>query len=129
MRYACLVYVDPERMGRLSQEQGARLVDKTIEYDHDLRRHNHLILAQPLRPPEAGVTIRVREGRRSRTDGPFAETKEFLGGFFLVEAKDLEEAALLAEASPMAEMGSIEVRPFLEHTHSVTGEKRPALKE
>jgi len=129
MRYACLVYVDPSKMGRLTKAENIKLIDDSIEFDHDLRRRNHLILAQPLQPPAAAVTVRMREGQRSRTDGPFAETKEFLGGFFLIEAQDLNEAAGLAEASPMAEMGSIEVRPFLDHTHSLTGEKRPQLKD
>jgi hypothetical protein len=115
-------------MGGLTKAENFKLIDDSIEFDHDLRRRNHLILAQPLQPPPTAVTVRVREGQRSRTDGPFAETKEFLGGFFLIEARDLDEAAGLAEVSPMAEMGSIEVRPFLDHTHSLTGEKRPQLK-
>ena len=86
-----------------------------------------MVLAQPLQPPETAVTIRVRNGTLSSSDGPFAETKEFLGGFFLIEARDLNEAIRLAEASPMARMGSIEIRPFLEQTHSVTGDPRPRL--
>jgi hypothetical protein len=127
MKFACLVYVDPDAMAALSPEQGDRLKDRSIEFDHRLRGEGHLILAQPLQPPGTAVTIRIRDGRLSSTDGPFAETKEHLGGFFLVEARDIEEAVRLAETSPMASMGSIEIRPFLEQTHGVTGEGRPGL--
>ncbi len=75
------------------------------------------------------MTIRGRSGRITRTDGPFAETKEFLGGFFLIEAPDLDEAIGIVESDPMDEMGSIEIRPFLEQTHSVTGQGRPPLRK
>ena len=127
MKFACLVYVDPNAVGALSEEENARLVDASIDYDWEVRRSGRLILAQPLQPPGTAVTIRVRNGKLSRTDGPFAETKEFLGGFFLIEANDIVEAVRVAEGSPMASMGSIEIRPFLGHTHSVTGAERPPL--
>jgi hypothetical protein len=128
MKYACLVYIDDRIMGALSKEEAARLTDATVEGDWDLRRRGKLILGQPLQPPETAVTIRVRNGQMSKTDGPFAETKEFLGGFYLIEARDMDEAITLAEADPMASMGSVEIRPFLEQKHSVTGEGRPELR-
>ena len=127
MRYACLVYIDDSAMAALSKEQGTKLADDSIVFDHQLKNRGHLILAQPLQSPEAAVTIRVRNGKMSSTDGPFAETKEYLGGFFLIEARDLNEAMQLAEVSPMARMGSIEIRPFLDQKHSVTGDERPGL--
>ena len=127
MKYACLVYVDGSAMAALSSEQGKKLVDDSIDFDWEVKRSGRLILAQPLEPPEKAVTIRVRDGKMTSTDGPFAETKEFLGGFFLIEARDLDEARKVAERSPMARMGSIEIRPFLDHTHSQTGEGRPAM--
>jgi hypothetical protein len=127
MKYACLVYVDPNAMAVLTKEEGTKLTDESVDFDWDMKRRGHLILAQPLQPPETAVTVRVRKGKMSSTDGPFAETKEFLGGFFLIEARDLSEAIQLAGESPMAEMGSIEVRPFLEQSHSVTGAGRPKL--
>jgi hypothetical protein len=129
MRYVCLVYVDGARMGALSKEQGVRLADDSIAFDWDLRQRGHLLLAQPLQPPETAITLKARHGRVSSTDGPYAETKEFLGGFFIIEARDLNEAIRLAETSPMADMGSIEIRPVLDQTHSTTGEKRPPLQE
>jgi hypothetical protein len=125
MKYACLVYVDDSAMAALSREQGTKLADDSIDYDWEVRRRGHLILAQPLQSPETAVTVRVRNGKMSITDGPFAETKEFLGGFFLIEAAGLDEAIALAKEDPMASMGSIEIRPFLDQTHSVTGRERP----
>ena len=127
MKYACLVYVDDGAMAALSKEQGIKLTDDSIDYDWEVRKRGHLILGQPLQSPKAAVTVRVRDGKMSTTDGPFAETKEFLGGFFLIEARDLNEAIQLAERSPMASMGSIEIRPFLEQRHSLTGKERPRL--
>jgi hypothetical protein len=129
MKYACLVYIDGSIMGALSPEEDVKLTDATVEADWDLRQRGHLILAQPLQAPETAVTIRVRSGKLSKTDGPFAETKEFLGGFYLIEARDMNEAIRLAAEDPMASMGSIEVRPFLEQKHSVTGAGRPELRE
>ena len=127
MKYACLIYVDDSAMAALSREQGTKLTDDSIDYDWEVKRRGHLILAQPLQSPETAVTVRVRNGKMSSTDGPFAETKEFLGGFLLIEARDLDEAITLAERSPMARMGSIEIRPFLDQKHSLTGEERPRL--
>jgi hypothetical protein len=127
MKYACLVYVDGNAIAALSEEQGVRLSDDSIEFDQQLRSRGHLILAQPLQSPETAVTIRVRNGKMSSTDGPFAETKEHLGGFFLVEAQNIDEAVRLAERSPMAKMGSIEIRPVLDQTHSLTGDERPGI--
>ena len=129
MKYACLVYIDDTIMGALSEEEGTRLTDATVEADWDLRERGHLILAQPLQAPETAVTIRVRNGKASKTDGPFAETKEFLGGFYLIEARDVDEAIRIVEEDPMASMGSVEIRPFLEQTHSVTGKGRLELRE
>jgi len=129
MKYACLVYIDDTIMGALSPEEGVRLTDATVEADWDLRERGQLILAQPLQAPETAVTIRVRNGKASKTDGPFAETKEFLGGFYLIEARDVDEAIRIVEEDPMASMGSVEIRPFLEQTHSVTGKGRPELRE
>ncbi|MDW6025271.1 YciI family protein [Mesorhizobium sp. BAC0120] len=129
MKYACLVYVDASLMEGLSEKDSRELTDDSVDFDWKVRNSGRLILAQPLQPPETAVTIRLRNGRMSSTDGPFAETKEHLGGFFLIEARDLNEAMGLAMESPMAAMGSIEVRPFLEQTHSVTGKQPPKLQE
>jgi hypothetical protein len=128
MKYACLVYIDPETMGKLTPEQGDKLRDDSIDYDWEMERSGRLLMTQPLDSPNTAITVKVRNGKASYTDGPFAETREFLGGFFLVEARDLNEAVQIAERDPMATMGSIEVRPFLEQTHGVTGAARPKAK-
>ena len=125
MKYACLVYVDRKIVGALSEDQNTRLINDSIDYDWDIKKRGHLVLAQPLDEPETAITIRMRSGKLSSTDGPFAETKEHLGGFFIIEARDLNEAIDLAKVSPMAEMGSIEIRPLLQQTHSTTGEQHP----
>ncbi|HWK65124.1 MAG TPA: YciI family protein [Rhizobiaceae bacterium] len=127
MRFVCLVHVDGSAAAALSEEEGRKLTDETIDFDWEMKRRGHLILGQPLEPPQTGTIVRKREGKTSRTDGPFMETKEFLGGFFLIEAEDVEQALAIAELSPMARMGSIEVRAVSDHTHSVTGQKRPGM--
>ena len=127
MRFVCLVHVDGSAMAALSGEEMTRLNDETIDFDWDIRQRGQLILAQPLQPPETAVIVRSRGGKASRTDGPFMETKEVLGGFFLIEAETIGQAVEIAELSPMARMGSIEVRGVPDHTHSVTGKKRPGM--
>jgi hypothetical protein len=128
MQYACLVYVDGASMAALSKEEQARLTDETIAHDWELRRNNQLILARPLQPPASAAIVRVRGGRATVTDGPYTEAKEFLGGFLIVEADDMAAAVAIAAACPMARYGSIEVRPLLVQTHSVTGEARPLFE-
>ena len=125
MKFACLVYIDEEITGRMTPEEHRALTDTTIEHDWSLRNSGQLMLSQPLEPPQRAVTVRERRGRITRTDGPFAETKEFLGGFYLIEAPDLAAAVAIVESDPMNAMGSIEIRPFLEQAHSVTGQRRP----
>jgi hypothetical protein len=118
MKFACLVYIDPAVMGALSPEEDTRLIDASIDNDKDLARRGKLIMAQALQATDTAVTIRVRNGKMSSTDGPFAETKEQLGGFMLIEARDIEEAAEIVAATPMAKVASMEIRPFLHLTHS-----------
>ena len=82
MKFMCLVYFDETSFAGMSLADMQKLTDATIEEDHELRRRGQLILGQPLQEPKTAVNIRVRKGRVRRTDGPFAETKEWLGGFF-----------------------------------------------
>ena len=110
MKFLCLVYFEPHRLQALSAAEGAELRRKSIENDEELRRRGHLIAATPLRPVDTAVTIRTRGGKLVTTDGPFAETKEVLGGFLYIEATDMDEALRLAAEVPMAQYGSIEIR-------------------
>ena len=111
MRYLCLVYIEPAKLQALSQGELAELNAEAVAFDEELRRSGHYVAASALEPVEAATTLRVRDGRLSITDGPFAETKEHLGGFVLIEARDLNEAMHVAARIPPARIGSIEVRP------------------
>ena len=129
MKFVCLVYIDKAKISGLTPEEDKQLTDDTIEDDHRLRREGRLILAQPLREPETAVTLREDgAGVVSATDGPFAETKEHLGGFYIIEAANMDEAKKIASTDPLMKFGSIEIRPTHEQTHSVTGEGRPELQ-
>jgi hypothetical protein len=93
-------------------------VDAALGYSDELRRSGHFIVSNALQRGRTARTIRVRGGKVTTTDGPFAETKEQLGGFFLIEAKDLDEACAVAARFPPARIGTIEVRPVQELRHS-----------
>jgi hypothetical protein len=125
MKFMCLIYFDETSFAGMTEEQGRRLTDVTIEEDIDLRRRGKLILGQPLDDPAKAVNIRVRDGQVQRTDGPYIESKEWLGGFTLIEAKDMDEAVALCAESEISKICRTEIRPTLEQTHSVTGAARP----
>jgi hypothetical protein len=114
MRYLCLVYRVENEMAAMSQSESDACTDESIAYDDALRRSGQLILAHALERVETATTVRVRKGKLLTTDGPFAETKEQLGGFILIEARDLDEAIQAASRIPLARRGSIEVRPIKE---------------
>jgi hypothetical protein len=111
MKYLCLVYVEPQAMVRLSAEERAALDRDSLRYDETLQARGHYVLAAALRSVATAKTVRNRDGAVSTTDGPFAETKEVLGGFIFIEARDMDEAVAIAGDIPMARYGSIEVRP------------------
>ncbi|MDX1434422.1 MAG: YciI family protein [Gammaproteobacteria bacterium] len=105
MKYLCLVYLDEKRLDELPDED-------CVDYDAEIRASGHCLASEALHPVHTAATVRVRDGRVSVTDGPFAETKEQLAGFYLVEARDLNEAIQIAAKIPPARVGSIEVRPI-----------------
>jgi hypothetical protein len=107
MKYLCLVYLEPAKWHAVPDHECANCGD-------GLRARGVLVAAEPLHPVETATTVRVRNGRVNVTDGPFAETKEALAGFYLVEARDLNEAIQFASKIPPAREGSIEVRPVRE---------------
>ena len=96
---------------RLSEAEKRELDINSLGYDTELAASGNLVRAQALQPPETAVLVRVRDGRISATDGPFLETKEQLGGFILIEARDLNDAIRIAAGIPLARHGTIEVRP------------------
>ena len=111
MRYLCLVYADERALNGLPQPEVDALIDETLATNQALHASGHLVLAEALEQVEAATTVRVRNGKMSITDGPFAETKEQLAGFYLIEARDLNDAIQAASKIPPAREGSIEVRP------------------
>lgn len=115
MRYACLIYFDPEKVFNQSPEAEAVLRD-AAPYDAELRTSGHMVMAQALTLPREAMTVQVRDGKMSATDGPFMETKEMLGGFILIEARDLNEAVRIAAGIPFARLGFIEVRPLVDYS-------------
>ena len=128
MKFMCLVYFEPGAFDGATEAELTKLTDDTIVEDNEMRRRGQLLLGQPLQGPETAVTVRGGKRGRGRTDGPFLETKEWLGGFTLIEAKDMAEAIALTETSAIMKYASVEIRPTLEQTHSETGEGRPELK-
>src|SRR5260370_790328 len=105
-------------MEAMSESEAEACTDESLAYDEALRRSGQLIVAQALAPVETATTVRVRKGKLTTTDGPFAETKEQLGGFILIEARDLDEATEAASRIPPARLGTVAVRPVqgLEHS-------------
>ena len=116
MRYLCLVYADEQVLNALPQPEVDALIDEMLASNEALAASGHLVLAEALEQVDAATTVRVRNRRLSATDGPFAETHEQLGGFLLIEARDLNEAIQIAGRIPGARLGSVEVRPVIDLT-------------
>ena len=113
MKYLCLVYGEESKLQAMRDEE-------CVAYDEALRERNHCIASEALQPVHTATTVRVRNGKVSVTDGPFAETNEQLAGFYLIDARDLNEAIQIASNIPPARAGSIEVRPI----RQLAGRKR-----
>jgi hypothetical protein len=114
MRYLLAVYFEENAFAGMSQDDMVRLDQESLANDDELRRTGNLVAAEALQSPRTAVTVAVRDGRMSATEGPFAETAEHLGGFLLVDARDLNDAVRIAERTPVARIGRIEVRPVLD---------------
>jgi hypothetical protein len=113
MQYMLLIYDDPQVWGTLSETDRARLMAEYASFSQQIRSARQYVTGAQLRPVSAATSVRVRDGQRLLTDGPFAETREQLGGYYLVEAKDLDEALGIAARIPSARLGTIEVRPLV----------------
>jgi hypothetical protein len=116
MKYLCLVYFEPKIWDTITKSQAEQIDRESTDYNDELQRRGNHIAAQALQSVDTATTVRIRNGKVSITDGPFAETNEVLGGFVLIHARDLNEALQIATEIPLARMGlaSIEVRPVLE---------------
>lgn len=111
MKYLCLVYYDENITNAMNPAEWLALNKECLAYGDALRQSGHFLGGNALQPTTASVTLRMRNDQAQVTDGPFAETKEQLAGFYLLEAKNLDEALSLASKIPPAKFGSIEVRP------------------
>ena len=114
MKYLCLIYEDESIWTTMSKDESAKLSSAYGKYTRDIQQSGHMLGGEALQPTQTATTVRVRNGKVSTTDGPFAETKEQLGGFYLIEAKDLNDAIQVASRIPSAANGSIEVRPIMD---------------
>ena len=111
MKYMLLVYLDEHALSDAERQQ---CYGESAKLTQDLNSTGHYIAAGPLHPVSTATSVRVRDGKRLVTDGPFAETREQLGGYYIIEARDLDDAMGIAERIPVARVGTIEIRPVLE---------------
>ena len=113
MKYLCLIYDEESKLGTRTKEQMGQLMAEYGAFTESIQKSGQYIAGDALQRTQTAATIRVRQGKVSTTDGPFAETKEQLGGFYMINAKDLNEAIQVASRIPSARTGSIEVRPVM----------------
>lgn len=114
MKYLCLVYVEETILNGFPNHERHNLSNESLAYCDKLKKAGQLLAASPLHPVETATTVRVREGKTLTTDGPFAETKEQLGGFLMIDVPDLNDAIRVATQFPAARFGSVEIRPMKE---------------
>ena len=114
MKYLCLIYENENAWTTMTKEQGDAILGEYFTFTDGIQKSGHLLGGEALQPTQSATTVRVRNGKISTTDGPFAETKEQLGGYYLIEARDLNDAISVAAKIPSARYGAIEVRPVME---------------
>ena len=111
MKYLCLIYLDERQLAALPEPEMNSLNARHLELNEELVTSGHFIDAEALEPASTSTCVRVRNGRTTLTDGPYAETKEMVAGFYFIEARDLNEAIQVAARFPSAPLGTVEVRP------------------
>ena len=114
MRYLCLIYDEENKLGAMSKGESDAFMGEYFAFTEDIKKSGHYVGGNALQPANTATSVRVRGGKMSTTDGPFAETKEQLGGYYLIEAKDLNDALQVASKIPSAKLGTVEVRPIQE---------------
>jgi hypothetical protein len=112
MRYLCLIYDEEKKWSAMSKGETDAIMGEYFAFTEDIKKSGHYVGGEALQPVSTATSVRVRTGKMSSTDGPFAETKEQLGGFYLIEAKDLNDALQVAARIPAAKTGTVEVRPI-----------------
>ncbi|MDZ4721978.1 MAG: YciI family protein [Roseiflexaceae bacterium] len=114
MKYLCLMYVEEAKLEALPEHEYNRIIGEFLSYHEELRKSGHYIASSILQPIQMATTIRVRNGKISISDGPFTDTKEQLSGFYLIEARDLNDAIRVASIRLPTRLGCIEIRPIHE---------------
>jgi hypothetical protein len=114
MKYLCLIYDDEQKMATMSKDEGEAFMGEYFAFTEGIKKSGHYLGGNALQPVNTATTVRTRGGKVSTTDGPFAETKEQLGGYYLIEARDLNDALQVAAKIPSAKLGTVEVRPIQE---------------
>ena len=111
MKYMLLIYMGENAMNEAEREHCYK---ESTQFAHELHKNGRFIAANPLQPVATATSVRIRDGKRQVTDGPFAETREQLGGYFIIDVKDLDEAISMAARIPGAKKGTVEIRPVME---------------
>ena len=114
MRYLCLIYEEEKKMQSMSKSEIDAFMGEYFAFTEGIQKSGHHLGGEALQPVQTATTVRLRNGKVSTTDGPFAETKEQLGGFYMINARDLDDAIQVAAKIPGARWGSVEVRPIME---------------
>jgi hypothetical protein len=114
MKYLCLIYENEKNWETMPPAESEVIMNEYFTFTADIQKNGKLVAGEALQPTVTATTVRVRNGKVSTTDGPFAETKEQLGGFYLIEAKDLNDAIQVAAKIPSARLGAVEVRPAVD---------------
>ena len=114
MRYVCLIYDEEKKLEKMSKEESDQFMGEYFAFTDAIKQNGHYLGGEALQGVQTATTVRVRNGKISATDGPFAETKEQLGGFYLINARDLNDAIQVAAKIPSARLGTVEVRPVVE---------------
>ncbi|PQO26332.1 YciI family protein [Blastopirellula marina] len=128
MKYVCLGYIDEQMYAAMSPEEGQKKMEECFAYDDELRRGGHFIGGEALGWSRDAVTLRGKDGQVEVTDGPFAETKETLGGILLLEARDMNHAIALMSKHPGVQMGPFEIRPADETINALIAERDAKVK-
>jgi hypothetical protein len=127
MKFVCLGYIDETMFAAIPPAEAQRMMDECFAYDDELRRGGHFIGGEALDSARKAVTLRVQNGKVKATDGPFAETKEAIGGILFLEARDIEHAVALMSKHPGVKMGPFEIRPADETIHQLVAERNARI--
>lgn len=119
MKYICLGYIEPDKFPNMTEAERNAMVDECLTYDDELRKNGHFAGGEALQPPQSATTLRWKNGKVSITDGPYAETKEQIGGILILEARDLNHAIQLMSKHPGVKAGPFEIRPAADLTEMI----------